>query len=704
MAQLKSSVQERIDALDAALRLEISNRAGLGISNFTSTVNPTVTDDSTAGYAEGSRWLNMTAGVVFTCIDATPGAAKWIQVSGSGSSTGNGASGVNRYTYTVTTSNKTVLTAADLTPAGFSYTPGSNALVVHIDGVYQQVGSYTETSATAITFSQPLPVGSTVEVTAIRQVASSGNARDEYVSTAADGTKTIFTGADFTPTGFAYQPGLNQLEVIVGGVPQPSSAYTETDSTTITFTSPPPAGASVRVLVYRAITLADAIPINEKAQPNGVATLDSTGKLVQMPTVTDIGAATLGDISRVEANIALNAFRLSATNALSLQHFVDGIVDEYADETGIDTVNSSGQRYNATGHYYDNLTTGQAAGHALAYTAGYMNNTPAANGSSLQFTISTWIKWDGVGLSAIIAAGSPAYNARLDQVWINANGTIYFEQGRVQTSTITGLTTSGSLTPNQYHHLLLVYDSSNANAANRFQVYIDGVLQTLTGTQVPLNQTTTFNQSGTTQTFSQYAGGTNYAWNTTTGITLYDTYMVDGLVLAPSDFTQTKYGSLQPLTYNGSYGALGYHLDYATTAVGTDAGPNGINFTPVGMNTATQWVIDNPSITSVNAMTLLSTPVSALSSPTTINVVVLEEDIDAIVLGTDLTIDVSRDGGATWTAVGSLAKTGSYNNNTSVLQGTASVGGQPNGTSIQYRVNVVATKALRLHGVSISWK
>ncbi|RMG28680.1 MAG: hypothetical protein D6732_18475, partial [Methanobacteriota archaeon] len=69
-----------------------------------------------------------------------------------------------RYTLNVAVSNMTTVTAADLTPTGFSYTPGVNQLYIHIDGVYQHVGSYTETNSTTITFSQPLPVGSNVEI------------------------------------------------------------------------------------------------------------------------------------------------------------------------------------------------------------------------------------------------------------------------------------------------------------------------------------------------------------------------------------------------------------------------------------------------------------------------------------------------------------------------------------------------------------
>lgn len=40
-----------------------------------------------------------------------------------------------------------------------------------------------------------------------------------------------------------------------------------------------------------ATQLAQKVDINDVAQPNGIATLDSSGKLAQMPTAADVGAA-----------------------------------------------------------------------------------------------------------------------------------------------------------------------------------------------------------------------------------------------------------------------------------------------------------------------------------------------------------------------------------------------------------------------------
>lgn len=48
-----------------------------GRDNFAATTAPVATSDTAAGYAVGSRWLDTTTGVLWTCTDATANAAIW---------------------------------------------------------------------------------------------------------------------------------------------------------------------------------------------------------------------------------------------------------------------------------------------------------------------------------------------------------------------------------------------------------------------------------------------------------------------------------------------------------------------------------------------------------------------------------------------------------------------------------------------------
>ena len=53
-------------------------------ANMGAAVAPVVTDDSAAGYAIGSRWLDTTADKEYVCLDASAGAAVWIETTQSG--------------------------------------------------------------------------------------------------------------------------------------------------------------------------------------------------------------------------------------------------------------------------------------------------------------------------------------------------------------------------------------------------------------------------------------------------------------------------------------------------------------------------------------------------------------------------------------------------------------------------------------------
>jgi len=47
------------------------------LNTFTSITDPTITSDSSAGYSIGSVWINTTTNGIFTCTNATAGAAVW---------------------------------------------------------------------------------------------------------------------------------------------------------------------------------------------------------------------------------------------------------------------------------------------------------------------------------------------------------------------------------------------------------------------------------------------------------------------------------------------------------------------------------------------------------------------------------------------------------------------------------------------------
>ena len=55
-------------------------QGGVSYGNFTAAALPTVNDDETLGYAPGSLWYYTTDGHVYVCVDATEGAAVWVDL------------------------------------------------------------------------------------------------------------------------------------------------------------------------------------------------------------------------------------------------------------------------------------------------------------------------------------------------------------------------------------------------------------------------------------------------------------------------------------------------------------------------------------------------------------------------------------------------------------------------------------------------
>lgn len=84
------------------------------------------------------------------------------------------------------------------------------------------------------------------------------------------------------------------------------------------------------------------------------------------------------------------------------------------------------------------------------------------------------------------------------------------------------------------------------------------------------------------------------------------------------------------------------------------------------------------------------------------DVTIVWEEIDPVVLNTDLLVDVSRDGGTTFTT-GTLVDRGIYTTPKEILTATVDVSGQPAVTAMKWRIRTVNTKSLRVHGVGLTW-
>src|SRR6056300_1690993 len=102
------------------------------------------------------------------------------------------------------------------------------------------------------------------------------------------------------------------------------------------------------------------------------STLDLSSKTVTLPS--DVVA----DAKRpVQDNIALLGFKMAVNDGLTVFNLVDGVVDEFNDESGTDEAEGTNDLYCGTSDYYINSTTpdGSPSSPGVSYSAGFSMTT-----------------------------------------------------------------------------------------------------------------------------------------------------------------------------------------------------------------------------------------------------------------------------------------------------------------------------------------
>ena len=120
--------------------------------------------------------------------------------------------------------------------------------------------------------------------------------------------------------------------------------------------------------------------------------------------------------NNAQMNVALLGFKMAVTESLTVFNLVDGVVDEFHDESGADEGEGSNDLYNATDDYYINST--QPDGASLAYSAGFgINNitepdtsTAGSNPDGGSGTYGTFTVPTGISSVDIIAFGAGGGN------------------------------------------------------------------------------------------------------------------------------------------------------------------------------------------------------------------------------------------------------------------------------------------------------
>ena len=225
-----------------------------------------------------------------------------------------------------------------------------------------------------------------------------------------------------------------------------------------------------------------------------------------------------------------------------------------------------------------------------------LNRTPTSNSlSQTTRTFSAWVKRGAIpaGRVSLFYQGAASGTGAIFAIEFNNDTLRIVYEG---SATYTASTSAVFRDLSAWYHIVV---SSNTTVAdpNKTSIYVNGVLQTITGTPPPLSYTAL---NGTTS-IHRIGFVTNY----------FDGYLtevnfIDGQALTPSSFGQIESttGVWSPKQYVGSYGTNGFYLKFSDTssvaALGTDSSGNG--------NT---WTVNNVSLTAgVTYDSMIDVPVN----------------------------------------------------------------------------------------------
>lgn len=208
----------------------------------------------------------------------------------------------------------------------------------------------------------------------------------------------------------------------------------------------------------------------------------------------------------------------------------------------------------------------------------YLSRTPASAGNRKTWTWSGWVKRGNLGSAQTFLGANTTFVefTSTDKIQFDHNGT-------------TVATSAVFRDPSAWYHVVVAVDTTQATAADRTEIYVNGTIQAVTGSYVSQNTDTDVND--TTQH--------NIAANLTPS-EFFDGYMaevsfIDGTALDPTNFGEFKSDVWIPKAFTGTYGTNGFYLSFAdSAAIGDDLSGNGNDWTPSGL-VAGDVMLDSPT-------------------------------------------------------------------------------------------------------------
>ena len=257
-----------------------------------------------------------------------------------------------------------------------------------------------------------------------------------------------------------------------------------------------------------------------------------------------------------------------------------------------------------------------------ASASAYLNRTPASAGNQNTWTWSGWVKRGALGSGQRIFGTSQTGTSdnNLGDFFFSSADKIGFFQYNAGTTYTDILSTQVFRDPSAWYHIVLAYDDTQATAANRVKIYVNGLQITAFGTaSYPAQNFTGFFNGAQPHIIGRYTGAGSNLY--------YDGYLteinfVNAQALTPSSFgsTNTLTGVWQPARYTGTYGTNGFYLPFTDNSALTTSSNVGLGKDFSG--NGNYWTTNNVSITAGVTYDSM-TDVPTLTSATAANFAVL---------------------------------------------------------------------------------
>jgi hypothetical protein len=217
----------------------------------------------------------------------------------------------------------------------------------------------------------------------------------------------------------------------------------------------------------------------------------------------------------------------------------------------------------------------------------YLSRTPASSSNRKTWTFAAWVKRARLGGTYTILGSRGTTPNEDDSFQFNftSSDVLAFGYGNGTWKTTTQVFRDCSA----WYHLTLAFDSTQATAANRIKLYVNGIQVT----SFTVSSDTTLNlDSGINKAVEQRIGSYASAAPLTLDGYLADAHLIDSQALDPTSFGEfDTNGVWQPIDASGlTYGTNGFHLPFSdnstAAALGTDTSGNGHT-----------WTVNNISVT-----------------------------------------------------------------------------------------------------------